>query len=125
MFSFEDLEKIRQAMAQLGNDRGDQHDEQHSKRSKGKKCHDSPQNTDDDTSAVTDCINLGPAQILVIAGFLTGVLQVNSILVNRQQAIEIVLSGSLKKPTQMDKVMEQIGRMPFERVIQSILNNIE
>lgn len=122
MFSFEDLEKIRQAMLQLGYPWGEAKDN----RPKGKNCQktrkeDGPNNA----QSISDCINLGPAQILVIAGFLTGVLQVDSILVNRQQVIEIVLTGSLKKPTQLDKVMEQVGKMPFERVMQSIMDNIE
>jgi hypothetical protein len=67
------------------------------------------------------CIHLLPSELLVIAGIVCDALQVASVLVNRNQAIEIVLVGSLKKRTQLDKVMEQIGKMPFDQVVKSIM----
>ncbi len=69
------------------------------------------------------CINLTPSQLLIIAGFLGGVLNVDSVLVSRDQVIQIVLSGSLKRKTQLDKIMEQIGKLPFDQVVKSIMDN--
>lgn len=37
-------------------------------------------------------------QLIVAAGLLTGVLQVNAVLLSRDQHIEIVLVGTLKPP---------------------------
>lgn len=125
MFSLDDLEKIRQAMAQLGSgaqaDQGKGSGAEQKKSQKGK---DAKQNKDQDgCGAAGDCINLNPSQLLIIAGFLTGTLQVESVLVNRNQSIEIVLVGTLKKKTQLDKLMGQVGKMPFERVVQAIIDN--
>jgi hypothetical protein len=69
-------------------------------------------------------ISLTPSQLLVIAGFVAKVLEVNSVLVDKSQQIQIILTGSLKRPTQLDSVMQQIGQMPFETVFQSLLNNL-
>lgn len=69
-------------------------------------------------------LGLNPSQLLVIAGLIGGVLQVDSVLVDRNQAIQIVLSGSLKRKTQLDIIMEQIGKMPFDQVMAAIMNNV-
>ena len=69
----------------------------------------------------TGCLNLLPSEFLVIAGIICDVLQVELVLITRRQTIEIVLTGSLQRRTQLDKVMEQIGKMPFDKVIQSIM----
>lgn len=69
-------------------------------------------------------LGLNPSQLLVIAGLVGGVLQVQSVLVDRDQAIQIVLAGSLKRRTQLDMVMEQIGKMPFDQVMAAIMNNV-
>jgi len=70
-------------------------------------------------------INLNPSQVLVIAGFLGGVLDVESVLVDKQQGIEILITGSLKQKTQLEKVMEQIGDMPFDQVMQAMLGRFK
>lgn len=67
-------------------------------------------------------LNLNPSEILVIAGLLCGVLDVNSIFVDKDQNVEILLAGTLRRPTQMEKIMEQIGKCSFEEVMQAILN---
>lgn len=127
MFSFEDLEKIRQAMAQLGSD-GSNEDQgkKGSHDQKQKKGKDQKESKDPDgPNDKWNCINLTPSQLLIIAGFLTGTLEVNSVLISKDQIIEIVLTGTLKKKTQLDKVMEQIGKMPFDRVVKAIIENCD
>lgn len=69
-------------------------------------------------------LGLNPSQLLVIAGIVGGVLEVGAVQVNRNQTIEIVLTGSLKRKTQLDMVMEQIGKMPFDQIMAAIMKNI-
>lgn len=66
--------------------------------------------------------SLGPDQILVIAGLLANVLEVESILFNKNQTIEIVLTGSLKRKTELDTMLDNIGSMSFDEVISAILS---
>lgn len=66
-------------------------------------------------------IDLTPSEILVIVGILAGALQVDSVLVDRDQSVEITLVGSLKRKTQLEKIMDQVGTMPFDEVMKNIL----
>ena len=70
-------------------------------------------------------ISINPSQALVIAGILGGVLDVNSILVDKDQRIEILLVGSLKQKTQLEKIMDQIGKMPFDDVLNALLGRLK
>ncbi|MGE5598974.1 MAG: hypothetical protein ACM3XS_06310 [Bacteroidota bacterium] len=97
MFGDEDRERARKAVAKLGGN--------------------------DDRKNDRDCLNLTPAQLLVIAGFLAGVLEVESVSVDKDQQVEISLSGSLKRRTELEIVMEQVGKMPFEQVVRAIMEN--
>ncbi|WP_129600670.1 hypothetical protein [Anaerophilus nitritogenes] len=68
--------------------------------------------------------NLTPGQILVIAALLGGVLEVTSILIDKDQLVQIVLSGSLKRPkakSQLEQIMDQVGGMPFDQVMKNLL----
>lgn len=67
---------------------------------------------------------LSPEQVLVIAGILGNVLFVDSVLVDKRQNIEIVLTGTLKQKTQMDKLMDQIGSMPFDNVVKAFMERL-
>ncbi|MCF8010928.1 MAG: hypothetical protein K9L17_10405 [Clostridiales bacterium] len=66
---------------------------------------------------------LTTSEILVIAGLLGNVLSVDSILVDRDQLIQIVLSGSLKRKTELDKILEKMEDMPFEDVMKGIIDH--
>jgi len=66
-------------------------------------------------------VNLTSSQILVIVGLLGGVLNVDSVLIDKNQEIQIVLVGSLKRKTQLDKMMDQMGGLPFDEVMKSLL----
>ncbi|QEK10959.1 hypothetical protein FQB35_00435 [Crassaminicella thermophila] len=73
-----------------------------------------------------DCCktNLTPAQILVIAALLGGVLEVDSIRIDKEQEVAIFLTGSLKRPkakTQLEQIMDQIGCLPFDQVMKGLL----
>lgn len=65
-----------------------------------------------------------PQKVLVILGLLAGVLEVRSILVDRDQAVEILLDGSLKRKTGLDKMLDEIGAMPFDRVLEALIGRV-
>ncbi|MEW6174012.1 MAG: hypothetical protein AB1510_13300 [Bacillota bacterium] len=66
---------------------------------------------------------LTPTQILVIAAILGGVLKVHSILLDDTQSVQILLTGSLKRKTAFDKMLDQIGPMSFDQVVKAFLDH--
>lgn len=69
-------------------------------------------------------IPLSPQIILVVLGLLGGVLEVTSVLVDKDQLVQFVLSGTLKRPTRLDKMLNEIGSMPFDDVLRAIMNRL-
>jgi hypothetical protein len=69
-------------------------------------------------------VTLTAAQALVILGIVTNSLDINSILVGRQQNIEILLVGSLKQKTELQKTIEGIGKLPFADVLKAVMGNL-
>ncbi len=68
--------------------------------------------------------NLSTSQLLVIVALLAGVLEVESITIDKNQVVDIILSGSLKRPkakTQFEQIMDQVGSLPFDQVMKNIL----
>lgn len=65
-----------------------------------------------------------PSQALVIVGILGGVLTVDSVLVDRAQEIQIILVGSLKEKTKLEKMLEQIGSMSFDEVMKALISRL-
>ncbi len=115
MFSTEDLERIKEKISQLNSGGPKNNNGDHKRKTKD----------NDDQGKETSgnaCPNLTASEILVIAGILTGVLKVASVTIDTNQTVDIVVSGSLRRQTQMEKVMEQIGKCSFEDVIQAIFN---
>jgi hypothetical protein len=90
MFSSDDFEAIKERLSRLDLENADSAKEKLD--CKGKR-----ENKENQSR-----ISLTPSQILIIAAFLAGVLEVNSILVDKNQDVEIVLTGSLKRKTQPD-----------------------
>lgn len=76
----------------------------------------------DGTAGGTTGFSITPTQALVIAGILGGTLEVASVLVDTRQVVQILLTGSLKRKTTLDKMMEQMGNMKFDDVMQALLN---
>lgn len=58
--------------------------------------------------------NLSTQQIAVITALLLNVLEVQSVLVDNEQTVEIVLSGSLKRKTRMDEMLDEMSDMPVK-----------
>ncbi|MBG9736118.1 hypothetical protein [Paenibacillus alvei] len=67
-----------------------------------------------------NCPNLSIDQIAVIAALLTNSLKVQSVLVDRDQAVEILLVGSLRKKTQMDNLLDQISDLSVGDFLESL-----
>lgn len=65
--------------------------------------------------------HITPDRILVIAGLLTGTLEVQEVSVDRDQVVQISLAGSLKRKTKLDKMLDEIGQMPFDEVLKAVL----
>jgi hypothetical protein len=69
-------------------------------------------------------LSITPSQALVIAGLLSGTLQVDSVLVDRNQLVQIILVGSLKRKTDLEKMLDQIGSMSFDEVLKAMLGRV-
>ena len=78
----------------------------------------------DSSSSNKGRLEITPSQALVIAGILGGTLDVVSVLVDRDQTVQILLEGSLKRKTELENMFEQIGKMPFDEVLKAMLGRI-
>ncbi|KAB2953096.1 hypothetical protein F9B85_07485 [Heliorestis acidaminivorans] len=65
-----------------------------------------------------------PEVALVILGLLSDSLQVNSIVVNRDQTVQIVLDGSLRRKTSLDNALDFVGQRSFEEVMRAFLKRV-
>lgn len=83
-----------------------------------------PAGTARSDGATTNGSGINPSQILIISAILAGVLEVTSVLVDRNQTIEIVLSGSLKRKTELEKLLDQIGSKTFDEVVRAMLGRL-
>ena len=69
-------------------------------------------------------MKLTPTQTMIIIGVITNAIEVHSALVDRNQAVQALISGSLKKKTELEKTIEAIGKLPFEEVLKAVINNL-
>lgn len=60
------------------------------------------------------------SQALVVLGILGGVLTVESLQIDKNQTVYIVLQGSLKRKTKMDKILDQMGSLSFGEVMKAL-----
>lgn len=67
---------------------------------------------------------LAPSQALVIVGIITGVLEVESILIDKEQTVQIRLDGSLKRKTELDIALDQIGSLSFDEVVKALIDRL-
>lgn len=66
--------------------------------------------------------NWSPQQLAVMVGLLTKALSVDSVMIDKDQNIEIVLGGSLRKSTQMDRLLEEMSDLSIGELLDSIKN---
>ncbi|WP_138495866.1 hypothetical protein [Paenibacillus pinistramenti] len=64
---------------------------------------------------------LTPQQIAVIAGLLSNALSVDSILIDKDQRLEIVLGGSIKRKTRLDELISELGSMNVQDVLDALM----
>jgi len=108
MFSSSQADRImRKAMHQLGLGCDENNKEEDNNKEKNKRK-----------------MNLTPSQILVISGILCGVLDVDSILIDKDQYMQIILGGSLKRKTELEKMLDEIGEKSFDEVLGAMLNRL-
>ncbi|HEX2945590.1 MAG TPA: hypothetical protein VHT96_06515 [Clostridia bacterium] len=74
--------------------------------------------------ANADAGGINPSQALIIGAMLAGVLEVTSVLIDRNQTIEIVLTGSLKRKTELEKILDQIGSKTLDEVVKAMLGRL-
>ncbi|MZP42739.1 hypothetical protein GTO89_06755 [Heliobacterium gestii] len=60
----------------------------------------------------------------VIIGLISDALIVNSILVDRNQEVQIVLTGSLRRKTKLDKMLDEIGDESFDDVLAAFMRRV-
>lgn len=72
-------------------------------------------------SRKSNSYKLSPQQIAVIAGLLTNALTVESVLIDKDQRIEIILEGSLRRRTQLDRMIEEMSHMSVGDLIDALL----
>lgn len=77
-----------------------------------------------DSNKTFSKVAITPSQALVIAGILGGVLEVDSVLVDKDQTVQIILEGSLKRKTELEEMMDKIGEMPFDEVLKAMLGRL-
>jgi len=65
-------------------------------------------------------IHITPSQAVIIAAILLGVLDVGGIFIFKNQLVQIILEGSLKEQTDVDKKMNEISSIPFGDVIKAM-----
>jgi hypothetical protein len=66
---------------------------------------------------------VSPQQLAVIVGLLTQALSVDSILIDKDKNVEIVLGGSLRKKTQMDRLLGEMSELSIGDLLDSIKNS--
>ncbi|OPX83755.1 MAG: hypothetical protein A4E53_04357 [Pelotomaculum sp. PtaB.Bin104] len=116
MFSSSDLNTLMDQIAQLGKGNFN------SAKNMSKSC---PGNVGKNNKTNNNGIpGLNPAKLLIIAGLLCGALEVKSILVDRDQIVNILLEGSLRRKTKLDKMLDEIGEMPFDDVLKAVLGRV-
>jgi hypothetical protein len=64
---------------------------------------------------------LSPQQLAVVVGLLTDSLDVISLLIDKDQRIQIVLEGSIRKKTKADRVAQELNDISVSELINAYL----
>ncbi|MEY9095264.1 hypothetical protein [Paenibacillus sp. RC84] len=64
---------------------------------------------------------LTPQQLAVVVGLLTNSLDVLSVLIDKDQRIEIVLEGSIRRKTEADRVAEELENISVAELIEALI----
>lgn len=66
---------------------------------------------------------LSPEQIAIVTAILINALEVQSILLDRNQTLQILLIGNLGKKTGDDEFIQEVGGMTFVDIVNSMVRN--
>ncbi|MDC3418631.1 hypothetical protein [Aquibacillus salsiterrae] len=77
---------------------------------------------DQDFGKMFGGFDLNPQQIAVVTAILVNALEVHSVLVDRDQTVQIVLNGSFRKKTERDELIEKVSGMSVGDLFDSLLN---
>jgi hypothetical protein len=61
-------------------------------------------------------------QLAVMIGLLSGKLEVDSVMLDKDKNVEIVLAGSLRKKTKMDRLLSEMSDETIGDLLDSIKN---
>ncbi|MNH82531.1 hypothetical protein D3C87_817480 [compost metagenome] len=64
---------------------------------------------------------LSPQQIAVVVGLLTNVLEVNSVLLDKDQRVEILLVGSIRRKTKVDRIVDELGNVSVGDLLDALI----
>ncbi|HYH03109.1 MAG TPA: hypothetical protein VEC37_08420 [Bacillota bacterium] len=123
MLSSEDLEKIKEMLSQIWADHSPSSKAKPGSKSDKKNAKGNNEKSGNKANEAVNCFDLIPSELLIITGLIIGVFNVESVLVNRNQVVQIVLAGNLRRKTELEKVMEQVGQQPFDQVVKAIIEN--
>jgi hypothetical protein len=65
---------------------------------------------------------LTPQQIAVIAGLLADALSVDSVLVDKDQNLQIVLTGSLRRRSKLDQLLSELEDTSLGEIFDALSN---
>lgn len=65
-------------------------------------------------------LNLSPQKVAIIAALMTDVLQADSITVDKEQTVFVELTGSLRKKTRADQMVEEMRDMSFGEILDAL-----
>ncbi|WP_077324170.1 hypothetical protein [Virgibacillus siamensis] len=86
----------------------------------GKKKLNNSSNSNNNTSLNLDDLNLSPQKIAIIAALMTDVLQTNSVTVDKEQTVFVELTGSLRRKTRADQMVEEMKGMSFGEILEAL-----
>ncbi|QSZ28019.1 hypothetical protein ACETAC_03945 [Aceticella autotrophica] len=80
---------------------------------------------DKEKKSSDEIIEITPSGLLVILGLLLGVLTPESVIVDRNQCVQIVLMGSLKKKTDIGEMLKNANVISFDDMMKFLIKNAE
>ncbi|WP_059103983.1 hypothetical protein [Shouchella shacheensis] len=63
-----------------------------------------------------------PKEIAIVTALLTNALYVQSILVDRDQVVQVILQGSLNSRPEMNALLDQVRDVPVGEFLSALLN---
>jgi hypothetical protein len=122
VFSADDLRMMRELLNKLEPEKSISSKKKQNKHNKNGNDGNDGNNGNDGKNG-KNALALSPPQLLIIAALLSGALNVESLLIDHNQNIKVILTGTLKRKTQLEQVMSQIGQLQFDQVIRAIMQN--